>query len=510
MSETVSRQSPTAVDDQKLNSHQVEASSDAQKTTGKLKRPAREDGGPSFTAMHSSASTFSSSSPAVLAIDYSQSTESSTTSSTTKPLNDTRTINSRVQQPQCDNDKPIFRSKRPKLEPSGSASSSSQDRAVDFSQSSPSFSSASLSPKQALEAMSHQAAAISSHLSRRSAFGASSVGPSSSRIAATYSSSSSSGTQFSSLEKLSKKSHRQMIRLSSDQPTSHNSCLYIPGAYSSHGQLSSQMRRQCAISYCCHCQNLGAYSAQGRAQLAGSSNHETTGQSSSNISSSRSGNPTSSTPFGLESAGALVPARGKSSSTVSLKQLPVVFSGRQPETLLEISSRLVAEHIPYEYIEQRYSCIPEPVQRRIIFWSFPRDESYIRLYSSISSIFKQDSLTGPSATFHLPASLSAAANQAVALSANSSASSTGAIASSSSSSSSTDNGSQSGLDASTSSSLFNSGLLLMFSGAVHQVLQVGEFLTFDSVANVARNDDLALNIGVRFSGACACLCRVFH
>nr|XP_027198937.1 zinc finger SWIM domain-containing protein 4-like [Dermatophagoides pteronyssinus] len=65
-------------------------------------------------------------------------------------------------------------------------------------------------------------------------------------------------------------------------------------------------------------------------------------------------------------------------------------SSYEPESLLEIAARFVAEYIPYEYIEQQYSCIPEPVQKRIIFWSFPRDERYIRLYSSISSIFKQD------------------------------------------------------------------------------------------------------------------------
>jgi hypothetical protein len=46
----------------------------------------------------------------------------------------------------------------------------------------------------------------------------------------------------------------------------------------------------------------------------------------------------------------------------------------------------VAENIPFQRIEERYVRIPEPVQRRIIFWSFPRDESDICMYSSLAQV----------------------------------------------------------------------------------------------------------------------------
>jgi hypothetical protein len=47
---------------------------------------------------------------------------------------------------------------------------------------------------------------------------------------------------------------------------------------------------------------------------------------------------------------------------------------------------VVAENIPFQRIEEKYTRIPEPVQRRIIFWSFPRDESDICMYSSLSRV----------------------------------------------------------------------------------------------------------------------------
>ncbi|XP_039277080.1 zinc finger SWIM domain-containing protein 4-like [Nilaparvata lugens] len=57
---------------------------------------------------------------------------------------------------------------------------------------------------------------------------------------------------------------------------------------------------------------------------------------------------------------------------------------RQPDSLLDVTARVVAENIPFQRIEERYDRIPEPVQRRIIFWSFPRDERDICMYSSLS------------------------------------------------------------------------------------------------------------------------------
>ncbi|XP_044744822.1 zinc finger SWIM domain-containing protein 4-like isoform X1 [Coccinella septempunctata] len=57
-----------------------------------------------------------------------------------------------------------------------------------------------------------------------------------------------------------------------------------------------------------------------------------------------------------------------------------------PDTLLDITAKKVAETIPFQRIEERYDRIPEPVQRRIIFWSFPRNERDICMYSSLSQV----------------------------------------------------------------------------------------------------------------------------
>lgn len=55
-----------------------------------------------------------------------------------------------------------------------------------------------------------------------------------------------------------------------------------------------------------------------------------------------------------------------------------------PDSLLDICARIVAQQIPFQRIEERYDRIPEPVQRRVIFWSFPRNERDICMYSSLS------------------------------------------------------------------------------------------------------------------------------
>ncbi len=52
-------------------------------------------------------------------------------------------------------------------------------------------------------------------------------------------------------------------------------------------------------------------------------------------------------------------------------------------TLLDVCARRVAETMPFGGVEARYNRIPEPVQRRIIFWSFPRSEREIYMYSSM-------------------------------------------------------------------------------------------------------------------------------
>ena len=53
-----------------------------------------------------------------------------------------------------------------------------------------------------------------------------------------------------------------------------------------------------------------------------------------------------------------------------------------PGTLLDITSKFVAKTVPFQRIEERFPRIPEPVQERLVFWAFPRDERDIRMYSS--------------------------------------------------------------------------------------------------------------------------------
>lgn len=57
---------------------------------------------------------------------------------------------------------------------------------------------------------------------------------------------------------------------------------------------------------------------------------------------------------------------------------------RAPATLLDITAKIVAANIPFQRIEERYERIPEPVQRRVVYWSFPRDERDICMYSSLA------------------------------------------------------------------------------------------------------------------------------
>lgn len=55
------------------------------------------------------------------------------------------------------------------------------------------------------------------------------------------------------------------------------------------------------------------------------------------------------------------------------------------ETLIEICARTVAKHIPFETVERTFPQIPEQLQLRIAFWSFPPLEEDIRLYSCLAN-----------------------------------------------------------------------------------------------------------------------------
>ncbi|XP_023658689.1 zinc finger SWIM domain-containing protein 6 [Paramormyrops kingsleyae] len=58
---------------------------------------------------------------------------------------------------------------------------------------------------------------------------------------------------------------------------------------------------------------------------------------------------------------------------------------QSPESLLDIAARKVAEKWPFQRVEERFERIPEPVQRRIVYWSFPRSEREICMYSSFNT-----------------------------------------------------------------------------------------------------------------------------
>lgn len=59
-------------------------------------------------------------------------------------------------------------------------------------------------------------------------------------------------------------------------------------------------------------------------------------------------------------------------------------SSHTPDSLLDTAARIVAENEPFQRVEEKYDRIPEPVQQKIIFYSFPRDERDIQMYSSLS------------------------------------------------------------------------------------------------------------------------------
>ncbi|VDP85678.1 unnamed protein product [Echinostoma caproni] len=64
----------------------------------------------------------------------------------------------------------------------------------------------------------------------------------------------------------------------------------------------------------------------------------------------------------------------------------VVSSDRHSvATLLDLSARVVAEFLPFEYVEKTLVHVPEPVQEKIIYHSFPRRDSDIYTYASFHS-----------------------------------------------------------------------------------------------------------------------------
>ncbi|CAL8258536.1 unnamed protein product [Lota lota] len=69
---------------------------------------------------------------------------------------------------------------------------------------------------------------------------------------------------------------------------------------------------------------------------------------------------------------------GPNSPTVKIKDGQVC-------PLVELSAKQVAFHIPFEVVEKVYPPVPEQLQLRIAYWSFPENEEDIRLYSCLAN-----------------------------------------------------------------------------------------------------------------------------
>ena len=51
-------------------------------------------------------------------------------------------------------------------------------------------------------------------------------------------------------------------------------------------------------------------------------------------------------------------------------------------SLLDIAAQCIAANFPYEEVELKIGCIPNPVLKRILFYAFPLKEASVELYSS--------------------------------------------------------------------------------------------------------------------------------
>jgi hypothetical protein len=91
--------------------------------------------------------------------------------------------------------------------------------------------------------------------------------------------------------------------------------------------------------------------------------------------------------------------------------------------LTELAARCVATFIPFELVEHVYPPVPEQLQLRIAYWSFPENEEDIRLYSCLANssadeyhrgeqLFKNRAVKDPlQIGFHLSATVVVAQDQ---------------------------------------------------------------------------------------------------
>lgn len=83
--------------------------------------------------------------------------------------------------------------------------------------------------------------------------------------------------------------------------------------------------------------------------------------------------------------------------TASLSREPTKFQKlhseiqqSQPLSLLDLSAQCVAANIPFQHVEEQGTPIPEPVQLKVVYWSFPRNERDICMYSSLHATVSQN------------------------------------------------------------------------------------------------------------------------
>uniref|UniRef100_A0A8C7TIF7 Zinc finger, SWIM-type containing 8 n=1 Tax=Oncorhynchus mykiss TaxID=8022 RepID=A0A8C7TIF7_ONCMY len=77
---------------------------------------------------------------------------------------------------------------------------------------------------------------------------------------------------------------------------------------------------------------------------------------------------------------------GPNSPTVKIKGKHTHYiTHGQVIPLVELSAKQVAFHIPFEVVEKVYPPVPEQLQLRIAYWSFPENEEDIRLYSCLAN-----------------------------------------------------------------------------------------------------------------------------
>ncbi|CAK8682764.1 unnamed protein product [Clavelina lepadiformis] len=77
--------------------------------------------------------------------------------------------------------------------------------------------------------------------------------------------------------------------------------------------------------------------------------------------------------------------RGWKRQTSSIGYANGKHDGQHVSSLMELCSQAVALHIPFEQVENMYPPVPENVQLRIAYWSFPDNEEDIRLYSCLAN-----------------------------------------------------------------------------------------------------------------------------